>query len=130
MILYFGVLGLLITGLTTGVPGLILGLRFIQKNYNVTIDWSSSIRIIISSLLPTIVAYLVVSNLALASWIRLIIGVITFIMVLTLSLLFTKAITRSDINNLRELTSNFGPVTSISDMALKILQKLMDLLRL
>ncbi len=130
LILYFGVLGLLITGLTTGVPGLILGLRFIQKNYNVTIDWSSSIRIIISSLLPTIVAYLVVSNLALASWIRLIIGVITFIMVLTLSLLFTKAITRSDINNLRELTSNFGPVTSISDMALKILQKLMDLLRL
>lgn len=130
LILNFGVLGLIIGSFMAGVPSSILGLLFVRKHYSATVDWGSSIRILIASAIPAAITYIIISYIPFTSWIRLIIGVGVFIVMLTPTLLFSRAINRSDINNLRELTSNFGLVTKLSIFALKILERAMDVLRL
>jgi O-antigen/teichoic acid export membrane protein len=82
LILSFGVLGLIVTSLTAGIPSLIMGLMFIRKHYGVTVDWQASARILISSATAAIVTYAVVSQLGFASWLRLIIGVVIFVVIL------------------------------------------------
>ncbi len=130
LILSFGVLGLIIASFMAGVPSLILQLVFVWKHYGVTVDWGSSIKILISSAIPAAITYTIISYIPFASWLRLVIGVIMFIVMLIPTLLFSRAINKSDINNLRELTSNFGLVTKLSIVALKVLEKAMDILQL
>jgi O-antigen/teichoic acid export membrane protein len=126
----FGILGLIATTLTVGIPGLALSLRFIKKHYDVTVDWKSSARILLSSTIAAAAAYIVLPLLPFASWIQLILGLIVFAVVLIPTALLTKTITPSDIRNLRDMTSGLGPLKGILNYLLNIIEKMMNLLRL
>jgi O-antigen/teichoic acid export membrane protein len=130
LILNFGVLGLIATSLTAVIPSLVIGLRYIQKHYGVIIDWKSSARILLASATAAAVTYAATYQLGYASWIRLIIGTVLFVAALVPTVVFTRAISRSDISNLRELTSGLGPITKLSNCALNILEKIMNMLNL
>ncbi len=130
LILSFGVLGLIITSLTASIPSLIIGLMFIRNHYKVTVDWNSSVRILLSSATAAIITFVLTSQLGFASWIRLSIGVVIFVALLLPTILLSRAITRSDVYNLRELTRGFGPVTKLLNYILEFLEKAMNALRL
>ena len=70
----FGVVGLIITTIFDGVPGLLISLYWIKKHYDATVDWASSVKIFISSAASGALAYIAVSFLSLSSWPKLIIG--------------------------------------------------------
>ena len=130
LIMTFGVLGLIATSLTASIPTLIIGLRFMNKQYGVAVDWKSSTKILLSSAITATITYFAVSVLPFASWIRLIIGVVIFLIILIPAMLTTRAVTHADIDNLRSMTSNLGPVSTIVNFILKILEKLITALRL
>jgi O-antigen/teichoic acid export membrane protein len=47
LISQFNVLGLIITTLVAEVPSLIIGLYWVRKNYDLTLDWISSVKILL-----------------------------------------------------------------------------------
>ena len=129
-IMNFGVLGLIVTALMAGIPSLFIGLGFIRKTYGVTVDWLSSVKILLSSAIAASVTFVAVSLLGFPSWIELILGVIIFIIVLIPFALLTKSISQSDVANLRGMTRGLGAVGKLLSKVLDILEKLMAIFKL
>jgi O-antigen/teichoic acid export membrane protein len=130
LISQFGILGLIITTLTAGIPSLVIALRWLKKQYGVTVDWSSSVRILLSGATASAITYALISQLTFSKWIALIVGAAVFLFSFLLAVLLTRAINRSDINNLREMLSELGPLRRLFHFLLNIIEKLMTILRL
>ncbi len=129
LIMNFGVLGLIASSLTAGLPGLVLSLRFIKKRYGVTIDWASSAKILVSSAITGTVTYVIVNQLGFANWLRLAIGVAVFLIVIVPTVILTRTISRQDIANIRSMLSSLGPVSGVLNKVLTLFEKIMDALK-
>jgi len=125
LISYFGVIGLIITTLIAEIPSLIVGLYWIKKRYSLTIDWLSSIKILLSSAIASAITYIAITQLGFSSWILLIIGVMIFFPLYALLSLLTKIVDQNDVNNLRDMTKSLGPLHRIFTFILDIYEKLM-----
>jgi O-antigen/teichoic acid export membrane protein len=130
LISQFGIIGLIVTALTAGIPSLIISLFWLKKHYDVTVDWSSSARILLSGAVAAAITYLLVTQLAFSNWIALIVGAIVFLSSFVLAVLLTRAIDRSDINNLRGMLGGLGPLRRPINFFLIFIEKLMNVLRL
>jgi O-antigen/teichoic acid export membrane protein len=130
LIMAYGVIGLIVTTLVSALPGIFLGLRFIQKNYGITVDWLSSAKILFSSAIAASVTYAAISLMHFSSWITLILGVLLFIVVFIPSALLTRSINQFDIVNLCDMTSSLGTVGKILKTILGIFGKLMTYFKL
>jgi stage V sporulation protein B len=129
LIMHFGIVGLLATSLTCGIPSLIIGLGFIKKNYGVTVDWQSSAKIITSSAIAAALTYTLIAQLNFASWIRLLIGVVIFLVIFVTAILLTRTIDKSDINNFRVVTSSLGPIGKIVNKLLNYIEKIVTAIK-
>jgi O-antigen/teichoic acid export membrane protein len=123
---HFGVVGLIVTTIFDGVPGLVISLQWIKKHYDASVDWASSAKILGSSAVSGAVAYFAVSFVSLSSWPKLILGVIVFAASLLLSVTATRTIRKPDIDALRLMTSDMGPLSSITDKILNVLERLVS----
>jgi putative peptidoglycan lipid II flippase len=126
LIMQFGVLGLIITTLISGLPSLFMSLRWAKRHYDVSVDWRSSARILLSSASAAVTTYIIISQLNFASWLRLIIGVAVFLLTFIAAMLFTRTLTKSDIKNLRAMTSGFGFLSGLLNRILDLFQKLIQ----
>jgi O-antigen/teichoic acid export membrane protein len=122
-----GVTGIILTTLTAGLPSLIISLNWIKKHYNLTIDWSSSAKILLSSATAGTAAFLLQAQLSCSSWIALIIGVATYTLVFLPTTILTGTINRPDIENLRQMTTSLGPINRLLNPALNLIEKLLIL---
>ena len=125
----FEIMGLIATTLTAGIPSLIISLRWIKKHYTVTVDWISSAKILLASTTAGAATYAILSQLSFISWIKLVIGITIFLFTFLTSILITKTINTSDINNLKEMTSELGPLSHILNSMLNIIEKLTTIFR-
>jgi O-antigen/teichoic acid export membrane protein len=123
----FGVLGLIITSILDGVPGLAIMLHWIKKHYDASVNWASSAKILVSSAASGALTYFVVSFVSLSSWPKLIIGLAVFAAGFLLSVTATRALRKSDIDTLRLMTSSLGPFSSVTSKILNILERLVSL---
>jgi len=126
----FGIIGLIITTITAGIPSLIIALHWIKKHYTVTVDWISSAKILLSSATAAAVTYTILSQLSFISWIKLITGGAIFLFTFLISILLTKTINKLDINNLKEMTSELGPLSNVLNSMLNIIEKLTTIFQL
>jgi O-antigen/teichoic acid export membrane protein len=124
----FGVVGLIITTIFDGVPGLFISLHWIKKHYDATVDWASSAKLLISSGASGAIAYSAVSFVSLSSWLRLILGLAVFAVAFLLIVIATRTLRKPDIDTLRLMTDELGPLKGIIDKILKILERLISLL--
>jgi len=129
LIMQFGVLGLIVTSLVTGIPTTIIMLYWIRKHYELTIDWRSSAKILLSSTIAAASTYILISELDFSSWIRLIVGVVFFTFVFVSAALLTQTINKYDIENLRGMASGLGTIGKITNRLLNIIEKLMKTLK-
>ncbi len=129
-IMTLGVMGLILTTIVSLIPSLIWGLLFIKKTYNITIDVASSIRILISSAIAGGVTYFMVTELAFSAWIRLLLGVVVFVLILIPALMLTRSVTHPDIENLKLMVSGLGALGGLISKILTLLERIMTLLRL
>lgn len=129
LIMNFGVLGLISTALTVGLPSLFLSLNWVKKRYDVSVDWLSSAKILLSSTIAATVTYLLITQLSFSSWIRLIIGVVIFLLTFVVAALLTRTITPLDVSNLRGMTGGFGFLSGLLNRLLDIVEKLVNIFR-
>ena len=129
LIMQFGVLGLIVTSLVTGIPTTIIMLYWIRKHYELTVDWRSSAKILLSSAIAAALTYILILELGFSSLIRLIIGVVFFAFVFVAAALLTQTINKSDIENLRGMVSGLGTIGKIINRLLNIIEKLMETLK-
>ncbi|MGD0644152.1 MAG: flippase [Candidatus Bathyarchaeia archaeon] len=124
----FGVIGLIITTLTASLPSLFIGLRFIKRHFEVSVDWLSSAKILFSSIVTAVLTYILISHLVFSSPIQLLIGVIVFVVVLVFVVVVTRTVNRADVSNLREIINALGPLRKPLRFLLNLIEKLMTLL--
>ena len=122
-----GVIGLIITTIFDGVPGLVISLQWIVKHYDASVDWVSSAKILVSSVASGGVAYFAVSFLSLGNWPKLIIGLIVFSAAFLLSTIATRTLGKTDIDNLRLMTSELGPLSSVINKILNLVERILSL---
>ena len=120
----FGIVGLIVTTLTAGIPSLIIGLWWIRKHFTVTIDWISSAKILVTSTLAALIAYIIISQLTLPDWAKLITGATAFLVTYTTTTPLIGAINKTDIQNLREMLNELGPLSHLTKLPLDIIEKL------
>jgi O-antigen/teichoic acid export membrane protein len=123
----FGVTGLIITTIFDGVPSLAISLYWIKKHYDASVVWVSSGKILISSAASGALTYFVVSFVSLGSWPKLVLGLAVFAAGFLLSVIATRAVTKSDIDALRLMGSELGPLSSIINKILNFLERLVSL---
>ena len=122
-----GVIGLIITTIFDGVPALIYSLYWIKKNYDASVDWISTTKILFSSAASGGIAYLAISLLSsLNHWPKLIIGIAVFVTAFLLISVATRTLKKPDIDNLRLMTGEFGLLSVIINKILNLLEKIMS----
>lgn len=124
----FGIIGLIITTVTAGIPSLIVALFWVRKKYGITVDWSSSARILLSGAVAATLTYAVIFELNFSKWIALVVGAVVFLFAFLIAILLTRAITQSDIDNLRGMCGGLGPLRRPLYYFLDIIEKLMNIL--
>jgi O-antigen/teichoic acid export membrane protein len=129
LIMQLGVLGLIITSLVTGIPTAIISLYWVRKHYELTVDWRSSAKILLSSAIAAVLTYVLILELDYSSLIRLIIGIVFFAFMFVGAVLVTQTINKSDVENLRGMVSGLGVIGKILNRALNIIEKLMKTLK-
>ena len=122
----YGVLGLIVTTLLAVIPGIVIALVFIKKHYNVTVHWASSAKILLSSAAAATLTYILLTQLnTFSSLTRLIIGVAVFTPTYLVVAILTRAFDIGDIFSLRGMLTALGPLRSIFNIILNIVEKLM-----
>jgi stage V sporulation protein B len=125
----YGVQGLIITTLTSGIPGIVTALIFIRKRYNVTVHWKSSAKILLASATAAILTYAIITQLStFTSLTRLIIGVAVFTPTYLVVAILNKTFNTTDINNLREMLTGLGFLRRLINTILNFVEKLMAIL--
>jgi stage V sporulation protein B len=130
LIKYYGIFGLIFTSIFAPIPSLILAIFWIKKHYNFTIDWITSTKILFTSTITAILTNLLLKYTQFSPPIELAIGTIFFIIVFISILIPTKTLSKHDINNLRNMTTNLGPITKIIHLILNTIEKTMTKLKL
>jgi O-antigen/teichoic acid export membrane protein len=130
LIMQFGVIGLIVSTLVSGLPSLFISLVLVKKHYKVTVDWVSSAKILFSSGLSAVSTYLIIGQIGFVSAIKLVIGVGIFALIFIAAVLFTRTINRNDITSLRTMSSGLGIVGKIFNRVLNLLEKVMSTLKL
>jgi O-antigen/teichoic acid export membrane protein len=125
----FGILGLIVTIITVGIPSLIVALRWLKKQYDVTVDWASSAKILLSGGTASAFTFALITELAFSNFIALVVGTIVFLSIFLLTIVLTGAITRVDTDTMREAMTALGPLGHLADSVLKIIEELITTLK-
>jgi len=124
----YGIIGLIVTSLTAGIPSLIIGLNWARTKLGATVDWVSSAKILLSSAAASAVTYIILSQLDFSNLIRLIVGTAIFLSAYIAATTLTKTLNKYDRSNLREISTNLGPLQHIIKLLLDIVEKLTTVL--
>jgi predicted phosphoribosyltransferase len=83
--------------------------------------------IVIARLLsPASVTHLILTQLPLPSWTELALGAIAFLTIYIISASLIGAVKRSDIENIKEMMEELGPISKLLNPPLNIIEKLIQ----
>jgi len=123
LISMFGITGLIVAGILSGIPSMTWGLYWIWKHFKAKADFRSSAKILAASTVAAILAYLPATYLQMPNWIRLIIGLAVFIIAYVTAAPLIGAVYSADINNLKIMLSGMGIVSKIMNIPLRAAEK-------
>ncbi|PVX27186.1 MAG: hypothetical protein CW716_03620 [Candidatus Bathyarchaeum sp.] len=123
----YGVLGLIFAETISILPRMIIGLWWIKKHYQTTIDWMTSAKIFLASGAAFAVTYVLLSQLSAVSYIiQLIVGAVVFLGVYLVVAPLIRAVNKNDVESLRMMLSGLGPFSPIFNIPLMAIEKLLD----
>ena len=117
-----GINGMIIGLLISTVPGLFIYLYLAWKKYGVKIDYGSSAKIFLSSLLSAAVVYVFLTVLPLSNWIKLGLGLLLFLIIYLPSISLIGTLKQNDINNLRAMFHGLGIISKIIEIPLTLVE--------
>jgi O-antigen/teichoic acid export membrane protein len=118
------VIGGLISIMVSTIPGMVWGLIWAWKNYGVKADFKNSGKIFAAALIAAIAAYVFTTLVTAPYAILLAVGAIIYMLVYLTTAPLIGAVNRVDIDNLKMMTSNLGPVSKIIAIPLMFMQKI------
>ena len=127
LISQFGIIGLIVTTTVVSLPSLFLSLRFIKKNFGVSMDWVYSAKITLSSATAGILTYVAVTELPFSNPVRLIIGVVIFVIAFLLLAVVTRTLNKVDLANINAIANALGPLRKLLILLLRLIEKLMNI---
>jgi O-antigen/teichoic acid export membrane protein len=119
----FGILGVILVGPISGVPGMIVGLYWTLKRYETKADLRNSARILLASTIAGLTTYLFLSTFVASAWIMFTTGVVLFLFVYLISTSIVGAINQMDISNLRVMFSGLGTISKLLEVPLVLIEK-------
>ena len=119
----FGILGIIIGSLVSGIPPTIWGLYWVWKHHQAKAELRSSAKIFTASALAATASFLTTTLLHTAAWIQLALGLSVFLVIYVLGAPMIGAIYQSDIDALRHMFSSLGIVSKIINIPLKAAEK-------
>jgi len=119
-----GIVGLILTSITAGIPSMFLGLYWIWKQYKAKVDIKSSTKILAASAIATATTYLMLNLIASADWIELASGGATFLATYLITAPLIGAIDTSDIKNLKTMFSSLRIISKLLNIPLNVMEKL------
>jgi O-antigen/teichoic acid export membrane protein len=119
----FGILGIIIGNLVSGIPSMIWALHWVWKHYEAKAEFTSSAKILIASTLAATASFLATSILHAAAWAQLVLGIAVFLIIYVLGAPAIGAVYRSDIDALRNMFSGLGVISKIINIPLKAAEK-------
>jgi len=124
-----GIIGLIITQITAGIPSLFLGLHMIWKRYETRVNIRENMKILIASSTAAITTFLAVNIVASAYWIELVIGGAIFLATYIFSALLIRAIKHEDIENLKAIFSGLGSLSKPINTLLDIVKRMTNIIQ-
>lgn len=119
-----GIVGLILTSITSGIPSMFLGLYWIWKKHGVKPDFNASIKILGASAIAALTTYLTLNVMAFAHWMELACGLATFLATYLITAPLIGAISASDIKNLKAMFSNLKIISKLFSIPLTAMEKL------
>ena len=120
----FGITGLIAATLVSKLPSLATGLWWARKHFGVAVDWSSSTKILAASAAAGVITHLILSQLNSQGWISLIVGGTTFLIIYVTTIPLIRAVNIVDINNLKQMLIELGPLSYLFNLPLDFIGKL------
>jgi len=119
-----GIVGLILTSITSGIPSMFLGLYWIWKSYKAKSDFKSSVKILMASAVAAATTYLTLNFIAFADWVELACGLATFLATYLITAPLIGAINTSDIKNLKTMFSGLRIISKLLNIPLNVMEKL------
>jgi len=119
-----GIIGLIITNITAGIPSMIVGLYYAWKRYEAKPDIKTSIKIFTASTIAAAATLLNLTIFPASSWVELLAGLTTFLLAYLISAPLIGAVNSSDIKNLKTMFSNLGIISKLLAISLWPMEKL------
>ena len=119
----FCVLGLTLTFVLNRLFLLVPALKWLKDRVSVTVDWPSSAKIYLSSILSSAPAYAVTRLLGFNPLVELLAGGVVFVAVYLFSVCALRAVDFVDLDNLEKLSAALGPVRPLARLAISALRK-------
>jgi hypothetical protein len=119
-----GIVGVILGTIIAGLPSMLLGLHWTWKRYGVKADFASSAKILVSSAVAAITAYLSFTFLNASDWIRLAVGGASFLAVYILVAPLVGAISQTDIDNFRSMFSGLGVISKLINSLLDLIERI------
>lgn len=120
----FGILGLIFSLIVSAYPSLIYGHWYIKREFGLTFDRASSIKIYVSSLVALVATVLVIYMIGMAPIIEFSIGALTFLATYLVMLKVTDALNKDDYVVFRSILGTTGPLSRPLIRLLDIYQSL------
>lgn len=120
----FGIVGLIVVTGITIVPRLLIGLWWLKRHYQITVDLISSVKIMLAAAVAAVVTYLTVNMLVVPSWVELLLGTTAFLVVYLTIAPAIGAINKADLLKLKEMAKTLGPLFHIINPLLAALEKM------
>jgi O-antigen/teichoic acid export membrane protein len=126
LISQLGIIGLIVSSTIFSLPSFFLSLRFIKKNFGVSLDWISSIKITLSSGAAGLLTFFVISLLPFSNPVKLVVGIIVFVVSFLIFAVATQTLKDPDLVNIREVANAMGPLSKPLFIVINFIEKLMN----
>jgi O-antigen/teichoic acid export membrane protein len=119
----YGIPGLILTLIITPTAELFYSLWWIKKNFGFTINWETSIKIYLSSIISFLLIRYILTTLQLQNWMNIIIGGPLFVILYLVLVLILKTLNIDDISDLKRILSAMGPLTPLFNIFLTFIER-------
>ena len=120
---WFGLPGIIISTAISELPSLFVGLYIAKKRFEAVLDYKSSAKIILASVIAAFFTYIFLIMFSLPNFLGLLIGASIFLVIYLVVAPLIGAIDQFDINNLSAMFSSSGVAAKILKILLKIMEK-------
>jgi O-antigen/teichoic acid export membrane protein len=119
-----GIVGLILTNLTTSIISALFVYSWIKKHFGIAVDIRNTVKIFLATLFSVIITKLYLNQFIIVPVMQLITGGIILSISYGFGIIVLGAIKKDDINNLRKLANSFGPISKNVVKVLNLIERL------